>query len=77
MAPDRTKPLPIKAGQIVLWTSGSYSGYGVCGIFRAKVDFTVPARVSRYREPYHDFQSCATNPALVDQVEYIEAWCEE
>lgn len=72
--PDPKRPLHITAGQLLLWTSGEYSNYGISGLFRAKVDFNVPVRKSRWNEWYHDFRACAQDPTLVDELDYVEVW---
>lgn len=39
-----------KAGELILLSSGDYSDYGICGIFRALVDMDIGALATEYYE---------------------------
>lgn len=66
----------VKAGTLLLFTSGEYSDYRVGRLFRAKVEFVIPGRANRWLpsqlEP--DTDKIAADPALVEEVAYDEIW---
>ncbi len=67
----------IKAGTLVLLTSGSYSSYSITGLFRAPSDIVVPAATPRYPgqrldlEEEADIERLST---LLEEVTYVEVW---
>lgn len=66
----------IKAGELILLTSGSYSGYGVSGIYRAKADVVIPGRRRDYGKTVEidaDNHALSVMPEL-EELEYIEVW---
>jgi len=68
----------IKAGQLLLLSSGSYSGYGVGGLFRAKRDFVMPGKKETYSKHVNpDGYKVTADPELVEELEYIEVWTGE
>lgn len=64
----------IKAGTFVLLTSGSYSSYGVTGLFRATKDTTVPGRQRRYGASGALEPDNAMLSTLLEEVPHMEAW---
>lgn len=74
--PDLEPGDVIKAGTLVLLTSGEYSNYGVVGLFRAEVDVTVPGKkwFPTSRTEFADVQLLSTR--LVE-VPYTEVHGEE
>lgn len=59
----------IEAGEFLLFTSGSYSDFGVVGIFRATQRFELPGRESKYGKPGEieiDTEKIASDPTLVE-----------
>jgi hypothetical protein len=66
----------LKAGTFVLFSSGSYSDYGIGGLYRVKDDVVIPGKSMRYGKPGEmepDQELLSTNPAL-DVIEYVELW---
>lgn len=66
----------VEPGELLLLTSGSYSDFGVIGLYRAKQRFVVPGKLGRY-DPHTlapNIDAVASNPALVDEVIYTVLW---
>ena len=61
----------------MLFTAGSYSDYGVNGLYRAKRDFVVPGRPDVYGEVAPDIYAMSADVALVDEVQFVELWRSE
>jgi hypothetical protein len=67
----------IKAGTLLLMSSGEHSDYCVTGLFRAKRDFVVPGKPSRYATnksrlpPEIDIEKMTADPDLTEEVETV------
>lgn len=62
----------IKAGTFVLLTDGSYSQYGVSGLYRAKEDIVIPGVAHAPDLTLRpDIDKLA---ALLESVPYVEVW---
>jgi hypothetical protein len=78
MASDRKRVGDeIKAGELLLFTAGAYSSYGIVGLYRAKRDFTILGRQIRHGshielEPNQETMSA--DPSLLEEVDYSEIW---
>lgn len=66
----------IPAGTIVLLTSGSYSSYGVIGIYRAKIDVVVPSRALAYGRPGEVEPDVDLLATLLVELPHVEVWAE-
>lgn len=66
----------IPAGTIVLLTSGEYSDFGVCGIFKAETDTIVPGRKSRYSHYRIEIPDIHKLSTMLTEIDYVEVWTE-
>lgn len=64
----------IPAGALVLLTQGSYSDYGVTGLFRAPMDTVVPGRATRFCKPGELEPDNSLLSTLLEEVQYLESW---
>jgi hypothetical protein len=67
----------IEAGELLLFTAGSYSSYGVSGIYRAKKRFVMPGKPDCYRVMYPDIHAVSADPELVEELAYTEVHGDE
>lgn len=64
----------VKKDTLLLLTSGSYSSYSVIGVFRAKVDFTVPGKpmYPKSRSNVVDVDKIAASVEWVEELDHFE-----
>lgn len=64
----------VKAGELILLTSGAYSDYGVNGLYRAKVDFVVPRKNDGQfkHESIADVTAISINTEWVEELQWAE-----
>lgn len=66
----------IPAGTIVLMTSGSYSDFGVNGLYRAIADTVVPGRPARYGKPGEMEVDSELLSTMLEEVPFVDVWTE-
>lgn len=65
----------IEAGELLLFTQGCYSDFGVNGIYRAKKQFVMPGKLDKWsREMQPDIYGVSADPELVEELSYTEVW---
>jgi hypothetical protein len=65
----------IKAGELLLFTSGTYSDFYVNGLYRAKVDFVMPTAPGGWAgTAAPDIYKVSADPSLVEELDYTQVW---
>lgn len=71
----------VTAGEYLLFTGGSYSSFGVNGLYRARKAFVIPGKKRPGwhggRDMVPDQGAMSSDPELLEEIEYAEIWQDE